>query len=545
MAERYTVLQHNTKPFYIVDCPILLVSHALTKDNQNNNIFIQCKFENMLAKSIKALYVHVNCFDVMNNPLSDVDSFSYLDIEIRQHQTFGDKTPIVLPDKETRNFSVIPTKIVFTDGSVWENDSSKCFELFSFDNTPISKLGELAEEYNRELHAICAQSSQHKYLPVHKDGYTVCGCGKILADENKVCPACSVNLEKLFALNDLSSLKNNLEQYRQIQKDEYDKAQQKEILDKQKRKIKQKKITILTVGLCAILSITGIIYTTLSRQQYRQALERTQTVSNYIDCNLSSIIALCSDGSISVAGKYKFDETRDWEDITAVSLLGGEDKAIGYGANGDISVASLFRIDNFINENLKDTTLVTEDGMDNHVVILKSDGTVVASGNNMDGECNVEDWSDIVDVSTGLNHTIGLKSDGTVVATGDNSFGQCDVDGWDDIIDVSAGSFYSLGLKSDGTVVATGDNSDGQCDVEKWKNIVHIDAKGINTLGLKSDGTIVLTGRYEQDDIEKWTDIVAVSTDLIHVVGVKSDGTLVTSGYGDDEKYDVSEWDLW
>ena len=64
-------------------------------------------------------------------------------------------------------------------------------------------------------------------------------------------------------------------------------------------------------------------------------------------------------------------------------------------------------------------------------------------------------------------------------------------------------------------------------------------------MGLKSDGTIVLTGRYEQDDIEKWTDIVAVSTDLIHVVGVKSDGTLVTSGYGDDEKYDVSEWDLW
>ena len=88
--------RHNTNTFYVVDCPILLVSHALTKDNQNDNIFIQCKFENTLSKIIKALYVHINCFDVTNNPLPDVDSFSYLDIEVKQYQTFGDKTPIAV-----------------------------------------------------------------------------------------------------------------------------------------------------------------------------------------------------------------------------------------------------------------------------------------------------------------------------------------------------------------------------------------------------------------------------------------------------------------
>jgi len=30
----------------------------------------------------------------------------------------------------------------------------------------------------------------------------------------------------------------------------------------------------------------------------------------------------------------------------------------------------------------------------------------------------------------GSSHTIGLKSDGTVVAVGDNEYGQCDVGGW-------------------------------------------------------------------------------------------------------------------
>lgn len=213
MAERYTILQHNTNTFHVVDCPILLVSHALTKDNQNNNIFIQCKFENTLSKPIKALYVHINCFDVTNNPLPDVDSFSYLDIQIEQYQTFGDRTPIVLPDKETRNVSIIPTKIVFVDGSTWENKSFKPFELFHIDNTPISELGKLAEEYRRELHGICLQSGKHKYLPANKDGYTICGCGKILVDAEKTCPACGVNLEKLFALHDVDKLQAGLEQY--------------------------------------------------------------------------------------------------------------------------------------------------------------------------------------------------------------------------------------------------------------------------------------------------------------------------------------------
>jgi alpha-tubulin suppressor-like RCC1 family protein len=31
-------------------------------------------------------------------------------------------------------------------------------------------------------------------------------------------------------------------------------------------------------------------------------------------------------------------------------------------------------------------------------------------------------------------HTVGLKSDGTVVAVGNNEFGQCDVGSWRDIL---------------------------------------------------------------------------------------------------------------
>ena len=68
-------------------------------------------------------------------------------------------------------------------------------------------------------------------------------------------------------------------------------------------------------------------------------------------------------------------------------------------------------------------------------------------------------------VAAGWYHTVGLKSDGTVVAVGDNDYLQCDVGGWTDITQVAAGGSHTVGLKSDGTVVAVGRHNRGQCNV--------------------------------------------------------------------------------
>jgi alpha-tubulin suppressor-like RCC1 family protein len=59
-------------------------------------------------------------------------------------------------------------------------------------------------------------------------------------------------------------------------------------------------------------------------------------------------------------------------------------------------------------------------------------------------------------IAAGYGHTVGVKADGTVVAVGLNDEGQCDVDNWTDIIEVATGNFHTVGLKADGTVVAAG-----------------------------------------------------------------------------------------
>ena len=67
------------------------------------------------------------------------------------------------------------------------------------------------------------------------------------------------------------------------------------------------------------------------------------------------------------------------------------------------------------------------------------------------------------------DNTVGMRADGTVVAVGWNEDGQCDVQDWRDIVAVVAGGVHTVGLRADGTVVAVGKNTDGRCNVQNWK----------------------------------------------------------------------------
>jgi hypothetical protein len=179
-----------------------------------------------------------------------------------------------------------------------------------------------------------------------------------------------------------------------------------------------------------------------------------------------------------------------------------------------------------------------------HTVALKSDGTVIAVGENDYGQCNIGGWTGITQVNGGWRHTVGLTDAGTVVAVGDNSYGQCNVASWIGIVQVSAGGTHTVGLKSDGTVVAVG-YPDGRCNVGGWTDIVQVTASWVFTVGLKSDGTAVVavpsTGGWESD-IGSWTGIIEVDTNGDHAVGLKSDGTVVAVGWNDWGQCDVGGW---
>lgn len=182
------------------------------------------------------------------------------------------------------------------------------------------------------------------------------------------------------------------------------------------------------------------------------------------------------------------------------------------------------------------------DGGLDHTVILFSDGTVEAIGGNGKGQCDVGEWTDIVQISTLRNHTVGLRSDGTVVATGENADGQCDVSAWRDIVEVSAGDHHTVGLKADGTVVWAGRNQSGECELDSWDNIVSIGAAYTNTFGLCSDGTVIVSGSYRKGKIPGWENIQSISVSDAHIVGLLSNGTVKAVGNNNHEQCDLDDW---
>ena len=182
----------------------------------------------------------------------------------------------------------------------------------------------------------------------------------------------------------------------------------------------------------------------------------------------------------------------------------------------------------------------------NHAVGLRSNGTVVAIGDNSDSQTDVGAWSNIAQIAAGDWHTVGRKYDGSVVATGNVNAGIATANTWTGMTQVAAGGLFTVGLTSGGTVIGAGDNTWHQIEFDPalWTDLVRITAGGTHTAGLKSDGTVVAAGSNSagQTDVESWTNILQVACGFAHTVGLRSDGTVVAVGYNADHQTEVSSW---
>lgn len=218
----------------------------------------------------------------------------------------------------------------------------------------------------------------------------------------------------------------------------------------------------------------------------------------------------------------------------------------------------------------------------NQTLAVNSDGTVRGVGLNEMGCLNVQDWTDIVALTSLRNVTMGLKSNGTVVTTlarnrseiealrdvvsiadvsGLNSFsaalhsdgtvtvidsrGSQKLD-WTNIVQICAGRSYLVGVRADGTVSTVGSNfnKDGCLEVEDWTDIKFVAAGLYTTVGVKKDGTVVATGEkvYGKLDVEDWTDIVSVACGNTYTLGLRADGTVVATGLNGYGQMNVEGW---
>ena len=170
-----------------------------------------------------------------------------------------------------------------------------------------------------------------------------------------------------------------------------------------------------------------------------------------------------------------------------------------------------------------------------HFVVVKSDGTVGAFGDNSAGQLNVPaGLTGVVAVAAGEGSAMALKADGTVVEWGSLWMGAAPA-GLSGVVAIARGTSHALALKADGTVVAWGYNASGQCNVPAGlTGVVAIAGSVSSSFALKSDGTVVAwgTNAYGQMDIPPGlSGVVALSASSYGpVAALKSDGTVVCWG---------------
>jgi hypothetical protein len=180
------------------------------------------------------------------------------------------------------------------------------------------------------------------------------------------------------------------------------------------------------------------------------------------------------------------------------------------------------------------TNVVAIAGAEYHSLALKADGTVVSWGYNVwfTGNWVPADLTNVVAIDANGYHNLALKSDGTVVAWGgDGALPSIAPPGLSNVVAISAGGGHNLALKADGTVVQWGDTS-GQFDIvpDGLTNVVAISGGTGDSLALKADGTVVGWGAnwYGQLDIPPGlTNLVGISAKNLHSLALKADGTVV------------------
>lgn len=238
-------------------------------------------------------------------------------------------------------------------------------------------------------------------------------------------------------------------------------------------------------------------------------------------------IGLFESGQVKVSGFYdnnKKIDTTQWKNI--IDIAAGDQFVVGLTKDGTVVGDGLNQKGQYKFENCENEKIIAIDAGWEFSVGLTEDRKLLFSGNceeqKKDFNEHYKDWKDVINISAaggeptekkrGSGHTVGLKSDGTVVAVGDNTWGQCNVSTWENIVKVSAGDWYTVGLTEDGIVLITDENRKGTryIDEEKLeeinekKDVIDIAAGYGQTFFLHSDGHVSTFGFDDFNEISTW-----------------------------------------
>ena len=480
MSDRYKQVKLYDNFKFCPVCPVDILKGAIYIDNLTSKAVFQLKFVNMQNKIIKAVYIQVKGYNDLKEKLVDKE-YQYLDLKVCQSQEFGTEQLKELDNNTVRNIDITINKVIYENDEIWENKNTVVYDRTSL-NLIDSNLSFVAKMKATEQ----GLQFNNTYYPTENKNYWTCVCGTYNSSDNDKCYKCMCNKKIVMNYFSRQQLENYLEQYNHQQEIQRLETEKKKKTMKNKVKSILGKTLIIAFILCIVILIYTIAYKHMSVYSKYMKAQKYIENNNYVE-------------AINILNEII--DYKDSKELIKSILEQQRNKQI------DNSSISVYRSN-------KDDEC--------KIVAVKSNGTVVATGKNKYGECNVSEWTDIVSVSTNVNHTVGLRSDGTVVATGSNDNNQCDVSEWKDIVKVVASIRATYGLTNNGTIISTEKKFE---NITNWKDVIDIKVSGSLIYGLTSYGKILKSGQ-ENPKLEMYDNIVNINMNNLGLIATKVNGSI-------------------
>lgn len=248
MGETYARLYSLPERLYTMGAPVVVAAGALLKDNRNGNIIVQLKIQNICSKTIKAVTVKITSIDTVGRTLGEETEYQYLDLNVKRNEFLGQQVPIIVPNEQTRSYSVKVTEAAFDDNTVWAGN--EIWEPLEKPD-PIEKKianGELARQYRIKY------GKNSKYLLKQDRDLWFCTCGAINHESELSCCSCHIDRKKLEEL-DVDALKKECDARLEDERKERERKQAEAAVEAKK---KQKKIKMIVVGVAAAVAVTAV-----------------------------------------------------------------------------------------------------------------------------------------------------------------------------------------------------------------------------------------------------------------------------------------------
>ena len=157
----------------------------------------------------------------------------------------------------------------------------------------------------------------------------------------------------------------------------------------------------------------------------------------------------------------EFADVELWTDIVQLEGSGLYD-IYGLKINGSLVGSGRYAprlLGNMENQNISEYKQIgaTEN---ESLFVLKQDGTltvlITTETDEKHGLLAADGWENVETFSIGAYHIAALMENGTVKATGGNHCGQCDVEEWTDVVFLTTGKNCTLGITAAGDLLIAG-----------------------------------------------------------------------------------------